>query len=54
MKNWRSPGEPPGPPLHHADLRPCLTRIRIGDLSIIIAPGPTLHPVVHPTEKEPS
>lgn len=40
MKNWRNGWDDISPPLEHKDPRPRFTKLRIGDLAIVIVPGP--------------
>lgn len=42
MKNWRNGVHDVSPPLHHADLRPCWSKIGIAGHAIAIGPGPIL------------
>ncbi|WP_353645737.1 hypothetical protein [Mesorhizobium sp. WSM2239] len=44
MKNWRNGIDDIGPPLKHADLRPCFSKIGVNGVAIVIGPGPTLMP----------
>ncbi|WP_164754465.1 hypothetical protein [Mesorhizobium sp. M7A.F.Ca.CA.004.02.1.1] len=45
MKNYRNGPSDVSPPIHHADLRPCISRIGFRGHVIEISPGPTLQRV---------
>lgn len=44
MKNWRNGQQDTSPPLHHRDLRPCITRIAANGVGVTIRPGPYVVP----------
>lgn len=54
MKNWRNGVHDIGPPLHHEDPRPRLTKIGFNGLAVLIAPGPILVPAPSVYQTEPS
>lgn len=53
MKNWRNGIEDRGPEkTERSDLPPTFTIIRSGDVGVVIATGPTVHPFRVPPKKD--